>query len=257
MLHLKHADVPRWPFGRLALFASSEAALRHLCDHVLTRPEAHYWSQLIPAFEDHLDPGDDDALYRFARSLWSAHPPIEAAQVLYEGYGEAIVQAISEAIGNEWYWVEQDEEGVCYRGMGTSGVYVIWREHAVRTAMVLGYAAPPEPSRKFRKANPLPRQHAWRYRGAILRQDEAHYPPVQAAREEAAYHAFKRSARRVRKEFKNAWDSHKVTEGGGRLGSLHDGVPDFATWRLLRARLASSANLIASPHQTFSLVAAQ
>ena len=79
MFLLREAEVPHWPFGKVTLFATPEKALKHLCDHVLTRPEAHYWSQLIPAFEEHLDPGDDDALFRFARSLWSAHPPIEAA----------------------------------------------------------------------------------------------------------------------------------------------------------------------------------
>jgi len=239
MLHLKQADVPRWPFGKLAVFATPDTALRHMCDHILTRPEAHYWSLLIPAYDNWVEAENDDALYRFARALWSSRPPASAAQELYEGYGNVIVQAIGEAILHGWYWVEEEVDGLCYRGMGTTGVYVIWRENTVQTAMVLGYAAPPgehpTPTRSRRK-DPLPRQHTWRYRGARLRQEEASFPLVKNDLAETTYHTFKKSARRLRKEYKNACHTGQVGDFGSRLGSLLGGVPDFQTWQELRSR---------------------
>jgi hypothetical protein len=238
MFHLKEIDVPQWPFGKVALFATPEKALKHLCDHVLTRPEAHYWAQLIPAFNDWLAASDADSLYRFARALWSARPPARAAQELYDGYASVIVQAMSEAIQQGWFWAENEADGPSWRGLGTSGTYVIWRQHAIRTAMLIGYTAPPGPTEKSaeRKTNPLPRQNAWKYRGAHLRHEDAHFPPVGGDPLAVRYHVFKKGAVRVRREYKHAWQSGKVASGGAFLGSLQNGVPDFATWQKLHAR---------------------
>jgi hypothetical protein len=236
MFHLREVEIPRWPFGKVTLFATPEQALRHLCDHVLTRPEAHYWAHLIPAFNDWLRAGDDDALYRFARALWSERPPAEALQELYDGYASVIVQAIGDAIHLGWFWAEDEPDGPCWRGLGVSGAYVVWREHTVRTAMLLGYTAPPAPGEEpaGRKTNPLPRQHAWKYRGARLRRDDAWFPPVADDPLAARYHVFKKGAVRVRREYKNAWQNGKVAGGGAFLGSLKVGVPDFDAWQKLQ-----------------------
>jgi hypothetical protein len=238
MFHLKEAEIPHWPFGKITLFATPEKALRHLCDHVLTRPEAHYWARLIPAFHDWLPAADDDALYRFARSLWSERPPTQAAQELYDGYTSVIVQAMSEAIRHGWFWAEEEAGGPCWRGLGVSGAYVIWRRDTVRTAMLIGYTAPPAPFRESgeRKTNPLPRQNAWRYRGGRLRHDPAHFPPVADDPLEARYHVFKKGAVRVRREYKLAARNGKVAGGGAYLGSLRAGVPNFDAWQKLQTR---------------------
>jgi len=243
MLHLREVCVPQWPFNKVTLFASPNKALRHLCDHVLTRPEANFWAQLIPTFAEHLDPADDNELYHFARSLWSNHPPIDAAQSLYDGYAEVIVQAMGDAIRQGWFWAEEEPEGPCWRGMGTSGTYVIWRQQTVRSGMLLGYTAPPVEDEPYqhRKTNPLPRQHAWKYRGAILRHQDADYPPVANDPLEARYHVFKKGAVRLRREYKRARQAQKVTGGGGHLGSLQAGVPDFPTWQRLQAWSVPSA----------------
>lgn len=237
MLHLHEVAIPLWPFGPISLFSTHNRVLSHLCDHLLTRPEANGWSQLLPSYRDHLDPDDDDGLYRFARSLWTPRPPLAAAQQLYDDYGTQIVRAVSEAIRHGWFWAEQEEEEPTWRGLGTSGVFVIWTEHTIRTAMLLGYTAPPveDPDGRLRKKNPLPRQHAWRYRGAQLRHDDAHYPPAFGDDAvHAQYHLFKKGAVRIRREYKHAWQAGRVTGGGAYLGSLHAGVPTFDAWQRLR-----------------------
>lgn len=245
MLQLREVLVPQWPFGKVSLFRTPAKGLTHLCDHVLTRPEANYWSKLIPGYRDLVDPDDDDALYRFARSLWSHHPPVEAAQHLYDGYGDLIVEAMGDAIRQGWYWAEEEQDGPTWRGLATSGVYVIWRQFHICTAMLLGYTAPPveETAARLRRQNPLPRQHAWKYRGAQLRHDEAHYPPEPGNAQQARYHLFKKGAVRVRREYKHAARAGRVTGGGAYLGSLHLGVPDFATWQRLTSPPAPAAPL--------------
>jgi hypothetical protein len=239
MLQLHEVRVPQWPFGKVTLFASPAKALRHLCDHVLTRPEANYWAQLIPCFVDYLDPDDDDSLYFFARSLWSDHPPLDVAQVLYDGYATVIVQAMSDAIRQDWFWAEDESDGRCWRGFGISGTYVVWRQQTIRSGMLLGYTAPPaeHEAPQQRRTNPLPRQHAWKYRGAIIRHVDADYPPMASDALKARYHVFKKGAVRVRREYKHACQARKVTEGGGYLGSLQLGVPDFDTWQRLQTSM--------------------
>jgi hypothetical protein len=243
MFHLKEAEVPHWPFGKVALFVTAESALKHLCDHLLTRPEAHYWAELIPALSTWVQPTDDNSLYRFARAVWSPRPPAEAVQELYDGYASVIVEAMSDAIHQGWFWAQDEPDGPCWRGLGISGTYVIWREHAIRTAMLLGYTAPPalmEPDE--RKTNPLPRQHAWKYRGAQIRHDHTWFPPVQGDSLSVRYHVFKKGAVRVRREYKHAWESGKVVGGGSFLGSLLHGVPDFDTWQRLQQSAAALAS---------------
>lgn len=236
MLQLREITVPSWPFGTIQLFATTGKALGHLCDHVLTRPEADYWATLIPAFTEHLDPTDEDGLYRFARSLYSRRARWDVAQALYDGYTDVIAHAMNDAIRQGWYWAEEEEDGPCWRGLGMSGTYVIWRERSITTAMLLGYTSPTTtgPDYKPRRTNPLPRQHSWRYRGAMLRHDDAHFPPVDVDVMQTQYHVFKKGAVRVRREYKNSRLRGKVTGGGAYLGSLRDGVPDFDGWSRLR-----------------------
>lgn len=244
MLQLRDIAVPLWPFGTVSLFSTHNRVLSHLCDHLLTRPEANGWSQLLPCYHDHLDPDDDDGLYRFARSLWSARPPLTVAQRLYDDYGTQIVRAMSDAIRHGWYWAEQEDEGPSWRGLGLSGVFVIWTERTVRTAMLLGYTAPPvsEGEGQLRKKNPLPRQHAWKYRGAQLRHDQAHYPLIRGDASHALYHLFKKGAVRIRREYKHAWQAGRVTGGGAYLGSLQSGVPAFEAWQRLQSQAVPLAH---------------
>jgi hypothetical protein len=247
MLQLREVEVSAWPFGPIQLFATAGKALGHLCDHVLTRPESHYWSTLIPAFEDHLDPSSDDGLYRFARSLFSRRARWDAAQALYDGYGAVIVRSMNEAIRQGWYWAEQEEEGPVWRGLGMTGTYVIWREKMVHTAMLLGYTAPPADTEPHRRTNPLPRQRSWRYRDLRIRRDREHYPVLeQSDTQHLQYHVFKKGAVRVRREYKDSLLKGKVTEGGAFLGSLLDGVPDFDTWQRLCQPQRPALN--AGPH---------
>ncbi|MFO0876916.1 MAG: hypothetical protein U0840_06050 [Gemmataceae bacterium] len=236
MLALREAHIPRWPFGKVALFASPHRALRHLCDHVFTRPEADYWSHLMPSFRDYLDPSDTDTLFHFARSLWSNHPPWEVVQLLYDEYSRALIDAIHDAVRESWYWAEEEPEGTTYRGLGLNGVYVIWERNVIRTGMLLGYSSPPSPEVTgcTRRTNPLPRQHSWKYRGAALRHVLDEYPPVEEDSQRAVYHVFKKGAVRIRQEFRRARRERRVASGGAYLGTLVNRVPDFDQWQTLR-----------------------
>jgi hypothetical protein len=238
MLILKRANIPSWPCAGLSIFATPCKALHHLCDHVLTRPEADYWAQLIPSYSTWIDAGNDDSLFRFARSLWSESPPLEAAQSLYDGYARIVEETVHEALALGWYWEESGTEGPTWRGLSLSGVYVIWQRHAVRTAMLLGYAAPPRPGDELhgpRATDPLPRQNSWIYRGASIHHTQERFPPLSQDLPRQLYHLFKKGAVRIRREYRAACHDRKVPRGGGRLGSLYDGVPDVEAWQRLCA----------------------
>lgn len=247
MLVLREVSIPRWPFGPVALFATPAKALNHLCDHVLTRPEANYWPLLVPAIGDHLDPADENLLFHFARGLYTDRATWADVQALYDGYTAAVAQAMSDAVRHGWYWVQQEPDGPTYRGLGVSGVYVIWRQNLVLTGMLLGYSAPPGEAEDAggRKTNPLPRQHAWRYRGATLRHDDAHFPPVGTDPQQTLYHIFKKSAVKIRREYKHACQAGLVSDGGGYLGSLLGGVPSFETWQRLLTRVPAAQSVSA------------
>jgi hypothetical protein len=221
-----------------SIFATQQQALEHLCDHVLTRPEADYWARLIPAYADHVDPDSDDGLFHFARSLWSEHPPAKPAQALYAGYADAIEQAAADALRLGWFWQEDSGSGPSWHGIGLSGLYLVWYPHAVATAFLIGYAAPPPEAKVTagrRRTDPLPRQNSWIYYGAALRHSEKRFPPLAPDDTVALYHLFKKCAVRVRKAYKHACLAGKVVAGEGDLGSLRAGVPDLGAWQQLRA----------------------
>jgi len=249
MLTLRHVEVSMFGFRRIAIFGSEARACAHLSDHVLTRPEAQFWAELIPDYTSWVDVEDDDSLYRFAKSLWRGQVPAEAVQALYDGYARVIAEALRDALALGWYWCEQEEHGAYWRGLGLSGTYVIWRAEAVRTAMLIGYAAPRDGRElplERRRGNPLPRQHTWVYRGARLRHEHTHYPPPRSLRSNTArYDLFKRCAVRARREFKAACLTGQVIVGGGDLGSLHEHVPDLATWQHLRTTVQQSHHCLA------------
>jgi hypothetical protein len=238
MLTLRRLTLVPPPFAGASIFSTPRDALEHLCDHVLTLPEADCWSRLLRCFADRLGHASPDALYRFALSLWSDRASavaVETAQALYGDYAAAIEQALAEAVRLGWYWRQDDQRGPSWHGVGLSGVYLIWRRSAVLTAFLIGYAAPPaDPAtRRGRRSDPLPRQGSWLYRAARLRHTNETLPPPPDGSPEGRYHLFKRCAVRVRKEHRAARLAGKVAADGPALGSLRDGVPGLDAWRHL------------------------
>ena len=219
----------------IRVFNYHERAAAHLCDHVLTRPEAHFWAGLLAKYEEHLDPADEEVLFAFARALWNQPPAPGGEQALYDAYAHAIEQAVRDALAHRWYFISLDEQGwPVWHGLGKQGIYVLCDAATVKTAMLLPYAAPNvEVSDKERRTNPLPRQNTWLYRGAKLRDEDTRYPelPAETSRDELAYWLFRKSITDMRREFNNAGLEYqdKVAQPVNALRKM-----EFQEWQQLQ-----------------------
>jgi len=124
----------------ISIFANHEAALEHICDHVLTREESYFWVILIPRYRDIVNPTNDRELDILASAFWRDQEQ-DLLQELYEGYAKVIADELHFSYHDSWYW-EQDHYGKSrYFGIGLHGVYVIWSLPTVVSAMLLPYAA--------------------------------------------------------------------------------------------------------------------
>jgi hypothetical protein len=165
MLILSNLDLSpllRWP---LRIFSGPEKALKHLRDHVLTPPESYCWSLVVPAFRSVFDPDQSREVNRLARRLFS-NPLPDEAQLLYDGYADAIRHAARDAIANGWFWQELEPGGSpTWHAIGKSGLYVIWDENVVRTAffkMGGGNGSKSRGKEKSGNQGPLPRKRQTR-----------------------------------------------------------------------------------------------
>ena len=62
-------------------------------------------------------------------------PASPKAQSLYDGYADAIRQAVRDAIANGWYWQEFEPSGPpTWHGIGKSGILAVWDVNVIRTA---------------------------------------------------------------------------------------------------------------------------
>src|SRR5947209_20366128 len=103
-------------------FFSAEQAREHLCDHVLTRPEAHDWALLLPSYPSLVDPADDARLLAVAASLFSSSPSGEGVTLLKE-YVEALRQAVGDAMRLGWWWEQSQGKYREWFGLGIDGVH--------------------------------------------------------------------------------------------------------------------------------------
>src|SRR5947208_262799 len=98
MIQPRFAIDPLRPALQLSVCRNLESAYEHLCDHVLTRPEAHFWAHLIRHYRDYLDSKDGDELLVYARRLWEesfSGGTVSGEQELFNGYVEAIRVALA------------------------------------------------------------------------------------------------------------------------------------------------------------------
>jgi hypothetical protein len=214
----------------LEVFDRRELALAHLCDHVLTRPEAHDWAMLLPGYWNLVNPGNDLALLACARSFWQASPS-STAQTFYDLYCDAIQEAVTDAIRLKWYWEEQHPGDRRWCALGLSGAYVVWDERVIRTAMLLPNAellskGPPED----RALSPLPRRNS-------LRPVSSPSPPPYTPAE--CYHLFEDSFYCVRTEYERACSDRQVRCLGGLAFSQRP--PRRSEWEQLIASRSDPA----------------
>lgn len=101
MINLKNLVIGEGEIQHFAIFASHEEALTHLCDHVLTRPEAHYWSVFIRGYRNIVDPTDDRNLDKVADAFWRGEQQ-DNAQRLYDGYAREISLTLHVCSDRQW-----------------------------------------------------------------------------------------------------------------------------------------------------------
>ncbi len=134
MLILSNLDVSPLLPRPLRIFSTQEKALEHVRDHVLTPPESYCWSLVVPDFRSLFDAEQTREVNHLARRLSSNPLPAEA-QSLYDGYADAIRQAVRDAIANGWYWQELEPSGPpTWHGIGKSGILAVWDVNVIRTA---------------------------------------------------------------------------------------------------------------------------
>ena len=136
-LQLRQMPDPARPEVAVRIFGDGNAAIAHLCDHVLTAPECDGWAVVMPCYEAVLDPGDGEARWHYARIAQETHGT--SAQRLYELYSDSIAADAADARRLGWL---KTESGVTVT-LGTSGVLVIieavgGRCRAVTTAFLPG-----------------------------------------------------------------------------------------------------------------------
>lgn len=139
-------------------FFSEQYALEHLCDHVLTRPEAHEWALVLPGYSSLVSPTDDAALHAIAASLYSSSPSAKGVELLKEYLG-ALRRAIDEALRLGWWWEQKQGRYREWSGLGLEGVFVVWNADTILTGYLPAssrYRAGADP--RPRIENPLPRR---------------------------------------------------------------------------------------------------
>ncbi len=163
MIDLKSMAVGEHGSPPFRIFASHEEALSHICDHVLTRPEAHYWSVLIQCYRELVDPTEDSDLDSIADAFWREERQDET-QALYDGYAREVSLAVSVAFAQQWRWEVTRLGKTKGFGIGSSGVLVVWSGQVVLSALLKPYAAP-KPNRDIshhdRTNDSRPRRATW------------------------------------------------------------------------------------------------
>lgn len=167
MLTLRYLDVPPLPPRPLRIFSNQEKALEHVKNHVLTEPESYAWSLVVPEFRSVFNAEDRREVNHLARQLGSDPLPQEA-QRLYDGYADAIGEAVRDAIARGWFWQEQAVDGsMIWHGVGKSGLYAIWDVNVIRTGYFdLADVQGPKlrKNQERREQGPLPRRRPARER---------------------------------------------------------------------------------------------
>jgi len=135
--------------GDVQAFGSWQAAIRHLCDHVLTPPESTAWAILLPQAEFIVELHDADACWRYAREAFLSSG--RHAQPLYDLYRDAVAADCRDARSLKWYACL----GSLAVAMGTSGIIVVI-DKFLRTAFLGGQGHPQATRRSQQTADGAP-----------------------------------------------------------------------------------------------------
>jgi hypothetical protein len=199
-------------------FASGTHAAEHLCDHVLTRPEAHDWSLVLPPYCGLVSPTDDPALEALARSLFS-DSPARSGQVLLGLYVDALLLAIDDALRLGFWWEQRDGKYREWHGLGLDGTFIIWDTKVIKTGFLFRNVRWPPPGQpRPRLAVPLPRRN-------LAERLPAPKPNTMRQR----YELFRTSHYCVSKEYGAAYDN--IRQAGGDIFVDPLKTPRFNRWQ--------------------------
>lgn len=227
----------------LSVFRDWVAACEHLCDHVLTRPEAEAWAELLgPEIAGLIM---SNAGFRLARQMWRAEGELPDAQALYDVYADELCRALDSAAVNRWHWDDPEFPNV-RKALGVSGVEVVFNESSVLSGMLPGFGcagrtaeAKETLAASDRLTQPLPRQGPTDDAGPEIFNPakeprlsrpkfdpKAKPPPL--TRNLIRYQIFRRCAQFVRAELLQAY----CNMGGKARGpeTLRRGIDDFDAW---------------------------
>ncbi|MBM4023947.1 MAG: hypothetical protein FJ280_00850 [Planctomycetes bacterium] len=232
----------------IRVFGDWVAACAHLCDHVLTMPEAAAWAEVLG--EEAAAVILSNAGFRLAKAVWAEGNEGEAAEALYKMYSDALCKALDSAARTGWHWADRWDTDA-QKALGVSGVLVLFDAHKVRSAMLPGWGCPLRTSRAKgissvgqRRRNPLPRQGeddkeaissvvtGW----GMRRKPDRFDPKAKPAPETEAlkrFRIFRKCAQSVRAELLEAYYSTEGKLDASSGEGLRGAIADFATWTRL------------------------
>lgn len=180
-LRLSHAPSP-WTKGprEVRVFGRWTLACAHLCDHVLSLPEAAAWEVLLARTGEEIIPRNSIVRPLLASEYWEYDKQGAAAQRLYDRFCAVVeenldpgkkLQNSGEIEGDRW-------------AFGLDGLYIGARGAAVRTAYIAGFATlmarqgdRPEDEEDWcrrRQNQPLPRNERGRWRAIPPKRENRH-----------------------------------------------------------------------------------
>jgi len=237
--------------GELRVFRDWKTACVHLCDHVLTWPEAGGWALVLPTYGARVSITHRNERYSLAKNLWRTEG--ESGQWLYDEYAQAATEALDTAQFMGWSWPDEWRPGD-RKALGLSGVLVIFSADSVRSVMLPGLgsiarvveAEDASHSNDRRPWDPLPREapvdeaeplgsgHIASYGMRRLCARERHEAEARARREEQEsfetrrFRLFRKCAQFVRSEMFAAYIYER--EGSSPPEDLRKAVKDFHEW---------------------------
>ena len=216
--------------ARRTFYADGHAA-EHLCDHVLTRPEAHDWAVVLPGYCDMVDPTDDAGLRRIAASLFPG-PASAEAQELLGLYAAVILQNLEDALQLGFWWEQRQGKYQEWFGLGLDGIYVIWDREVIKTGYFPGSVShEPAGAVRPRTENPLPR-----------RDPRKRLPPPAPDSPRRRYELFKLSYYCAGKNYGVAHEAARVQQAGGNVFVDRINPPKKTKWeRWVAARPDATA----------------
>lgn len=122
--------------GRLVpFFGNWQSAIKHIRDHLLTKPECHAWALIAPHLKNMVDPSDDNARWRFAHEISSFR--LDSLMPIYDLYHQAASEDLMDALALNW----TASDPTVTVAFGTSGIILIF-ESALKTAYIPGQGDP-------------------------------------------------------------------------------------------------------------------